>query len=122
METISECTHLAKHAPAILRAFLSVVGDNFDNDVNLHAITGLARVIAALPEEVVVANLTEIIGKVFPFFDNSRNPSDSAAAMTCVGNLSEFVSRCRFNQSPALGRTDFGRLSNAHPRSRECSF
>jgi hypothetical protein len=73
---------------------MNVVGDNFDSDVNFHALQGLAKVVASLPDEVVVANLTEIVGKIFPFFDNARRPADSAAAMACLASLAEFVAKC----------------------------
>ena len=94
IESIAHCTHLAKHSPTILRCFLSVIGDNFDTDVNCSALIGLAKVVTSLPDEVVVANLSEIVGKIFPFFDNARKVADSAAAMNCLASLSDFVIKC----------------------------
>ena len=73
---------------------MTLIGDWFEHDVNFYAIDGLAKVLESLPDEVVVANLTEIVGKVFPFFDSSRKPRDSAAAMNCLGNLADFVMKC----------------------------
>lgn len=48
-----------------------------------------------MPDEVVVANLSEIVAKVFPFFDNSRKSRDSAAAMSCIASLADFVIKCK---------------------------
>jgi hypothetical protein len=73
---------------------MTLIGEGFEHDVNFYAIDGLAKVLDSLPDEVVVANLTEIVGKVFPFFDGSRKPRDSAAAMYCLGNLADFVMKC----------------------------
>lgn len=95
IDSIPYCARLTKHAPGILRAFMTLTGDNFDCDVNYHSLTGLSKVLTALPDEVVAANLSEVVGKVQPFIDNSRKDKDSAAAIYCIGSLADFVLTCQ---------------------------
>ena len=94
LESIEHCTHLARHSSSVLRCFMNVVGQDFDSAVNFHALHGLAKVVGSLPDEVVVANLSEIVSKIYPFFDNSRRPIDSTAAMACLESVSRFVCKC----------------------------
>ncbi len=78
----------------ILYAFLEVVGgEDLTSDLNFNALVGLHRLLEGghLSEPDVQRVLTEIAGKVRPFFDCGKE-RDSEAAIECFCQLSAFAS------------------------------
>ena len=82
---------LSERSDSILEAFLNLIGDDYETDVNFYALTGLSKILSGIPLEVVSKNARQIVMKIFPFFDNCRKRRDSAASMECFASLAQFT-------------------------------
>ena len=82
---------LKDKSASILEVFLKLIGEDFENDVNFYALTGLSKILPGMPLQAVNKKIRDIVLKIFPFFDGGRKRKDSAAAMQCFASLAQFV-------------------------------
>ena len=76
----------------ITDSFLNLIGiDDYETEVNFHALSGLAKLLPGLPLEVTKNKSRQVVMKTFPFFDSCRKRKDSAAAMDCFASLAQFI-------------------------------
>ena len=79
------------HASRILSGILSLIGDDFESEVNFHALKGLKKIIPVLSPKLIKTRVSDIVSKVFPFFDGGRKRRDGAAAIRCFVELAKFT-------------------------------
>ena len=73
-----------------------MIGDNFESEVNFHALRGLKGMVPLLSPKLVKTRVSDIVSKIFPFFDGGRKRRDGAMAIRCFGELAHFtLSDCR---------------------------
>ena len=72
------------YASRILSGILSLIGDDFESEVNFHALRGLRGIIPLLSPKLVKTRVSDIVNKIFPFFDGGRKRRDGAMAIRCV--------------------------------------
>ena len=84
------------YASRILSGVLSLISDDFESEVNFHALRGLKGMVPLLSPKLVKTRVSDIVSKIFPFFDGGRKRRDGAMAIRCFGELAHFtLSDCR---------------------------